>query len=235
MREDFFRQYYRHVADPTFRSSADLNPLEQLFYRFLNENFFFVQIGANNGRRFDPIHHLLKREGARVAGIAVEPVAEYFDELKETYRHIPSIRPILMAIHNTEREKTMFKIHPEKSGYPEYLKGMASFDKNNFLKDGIPETDLLTETVPCLPLQELLRRENVQKVHLLMIDTEGYDLEIIRSLDFEQFRPNLIHFEHRRQYGLVSDADLFAVTAKLMDAGYRVLLDGNDTLAYLEQ
>ena len=58
----FLEQNYHFHTDPRYRKSGDLNPLEQLIYKYIDDDFFFIQIGANNGKRYDPINHFITRE-----------------------------------------------------------------------------------------------------------------------------------------------------------------------------
>jgi hypothetical protein len=51
--------------------------------------FFFIQIGAADGRIGDPIHHLVERH--RWRGILVEPLPHMFAALRATYRHRPDL------------------------------------------------------------------------------------------------------------------------------------------------
>jgi len=235
IKRDFFEKNYRNINDPGYRSSGDLNPLDQLFYKYLNDDFFFIQIGANNGRRYDPIHHLLVREKQLIKGIAIEPVQEYFEELKLTYQDFPQIKLLKTAIHNTEKEATIYKINPALPDVPEHLKGMSSFDVRNFTKDGIAETDIVTEKVPCIALMDLIASEKISQLHLLQIDAEGYDIEIVKSIDFSKIKPKVINFEHRWQYNLIQDSALFKLLKTLIDNGYQIVLNGNDALAYLDE
>lgn len=234
IKEDFLQNHYHRNDDPAFRRSADLQPLEQLFYRYITDKFFFVQIGANNGMRYDPIHGLLAREKDKVAGICIEPVGEYFRELQDTYKHFPKIKLIRAAIHNSQTEAIVYKADNSSNGVEERLKGMASFDKTNFTKDGIPDSMIVAEKVPCLSFSNLISRENIKKLHLLQIDAEGYDLEIIRSINFQSIKPRIINFEHRWEYGLQPQEEIFSVLKILVDNGYQIVLNGNDALAYLD-
>ena len=234
MKTDFFETYYHNINDPHYRSSGDLNPLEQLFYKYVSDDFFFIQIGANNGQRYDPIHHLIVREKEHVKGIAIEPVEEYFDELQKTYKDFSQIKLIRKAIHNSISEGTIYKIVPGYSSIGEHLKGMSSFDKHNFTKEGISENDIITEKIPCISFMDLIETEKITKLHLLQIDAEGYDIEIIKSIDFNKIKPCIINFEHRWQYNLISETELFKVLRTLINNGYKLVLNGNDALAYIE-
>lgn len=233
IKNDFLKGQYRNINNPQFRNSGDLDPLEQLFYKYINDDFFFIQIGANNGQRHDPIHHLIARERTLVRGIAIEPVTEYFQELKETYKDFPGINLLHKAIHNSKTEETIYKINPDYQLIGEHLKGMSSFDIYNFTKEGIDEKDILAEKVDCTSLMELVNTENIPKIHLLQIDAEGYDTEIIKAIDFTKIKPLIINFEHRWHHNLTPEKDLFAVFRLLIDHGYKLVLNGNDALAYI--
>lgn len=228
----FLEQNYHFHTDPRYRKSGDLNPLEQLIYKYLEDDFFFIQIGANNGKRYDPIHHLITREKEFISGIAIEPVQEYFAELQSTYEDFPALKLLRKAIHNIDKECTIYKVNPLKDGLEEHLKGMSSFDITNLTKDGVLESDIIAENVPCISFMELIKTENVSKLHLLQIDAEGYDIDIINSIDFSIIKPSIINFEHRWKYGLVSEKDLFKVFDKLITHGYNIVFDGNDAIGY---
>src|SRR5690349_14899041 len=63
--------------------------LDVALQRFLHPDFFFVNIGANNGVDNDPIYPFIRRYGWR--GIVVEPVAYIFAELCRNYREFAGI------------------------------------------------------------------------------------------------------------------------------------------------
>ena len=64
-------------------------------------------------------------------------------------------------------------------------------------------------TVPALPLNEILSdRLLSSSIDLLNIDCEGYDLEILRSLDFKVWHPNVIAAEDT-SVGMESDLCVF--------------------------
>jgi hypothetical protein len=51
--------------------------------------------------------------------------------------------------------------------------------------------------VSTLPLSTLLDRNNVTKIDVLHIDTEGYDWIVLRQFDIGRFRPDVILFERK--------------------------------------
>jgi FkbM family methyltransferase len=233
IKTSFLEEQYRDINDPHFRNSGNLEPLEQLFYKYIDDDFFFIQIGANNGKRHDPIHHLLTSEKALVKGFAIEPVKEYFDELSVTYKDFQGISLLNKAIHNSKTEEIIYKINPQYQDIGEHLKGMSSFDISNFTKEGISEKDIIREKVSCVSLMDLIHEKKISKIHLLQIDAEGYDIEIIKSIDFTKIKPLVINFEHRWHHNLTPEKELFAAFRMLIDNGYKLVLNGNDTLAYI--
>jgi hypothetical protein len=89
---------------------------------------------------------------------------------------------------------------------------------------------LKTITVPALTLESLLAKHRVERVNLLQIDTEGFDFEIIKMIDFQRMKPEIIHYENnflnRRQKSECSRI--------LGEQNYALLNLGIDTIAYLQ-
>jgi hypothetical protein len=87
-----------------------------------------------------------------------------------------------------------------------------------------------TITVPALSLENLLAKHRVERVNLLQIDTEGFDFEIIKMIDFKRIKPEIIHYENnflnRRQKSECSRI--------LGGQNYALLNLGIDTIAYLQ-
>lgn len=81
------------------------------------------------------------------------------------------------------------------------------------------------EPVTCITFDMLLARHGLTRVDLLQIDAEGYDYEILRTIDFARVRPAVINYER-----VLLQHDEPACRAMLTAAGY-VLTDwGQDTL-----
>jgi FkbM family methyltransferase len=51
------------------------------------------------------------------------------------------------------------------------------------------------ETINCMTLKQLLKKNNVSKIDVLQIDTEGYDYKIFRQFDFNAFLPYFVKVE----------------------------------------
>lgn len=191
-------------------------------------NFFFIQIGANDGVRADDTYDFIIRH--RLRGIVIEPLHDMFIKLCENYVNHPQIIKINKAIHATEKQMTLYRIRKD-APVPDWCHGIASFDKNHFIggMKKIPDLDkyIIEETVECISLSRLLKEKKIQQLSFLQIDTEGYDFEIIKMIDFNKNRPKIIRYE----CACLSPADNLSCIKMLAKYGYVFYDDGNDIIA----
>ncbi len=79
--------------------------------------------------------------------------------------------------------------------------------------------------MPTLTLESVRAKHDLDGIDLLVVDTEGHDWEILRSVDFSALRPRLIVYEHFH----LSEPDRRAALDQFRALGYRVLEEGFDT------
>jgi FkbM family methyltransferase len=191
--------------------------------------FFFVQIGACDGRMDDPIYGWVRAFGWR--GVLVEPQGRFFGELVENYAGAEGLRFRQVAIDSVRRTRTLWTVADQPT-VPHWAGLLASFERDVILshREFLPEIDELLrgEEVECLPLNDLLGEAETDHIDLLQIDVEGFDHELIMALDFDRFRPSIIRFEHVH----LSDEDHAACLERLLANDYLVALEERDTLAY---
>jgi hypothetical protein len=92
----------------------------------------------------------------------------------------------------------------------------------------IPDIDERVETmeVPCVTFESLCRKHGLEDLDVLQIDTEGYDFEIIRSIDLGRYAPLMLIYEDMHL-----DADTrVACTELLAGYGYEGVPNGLDVL-----
>ncbi len=195
------------------------------------EDFFFVQVGANDGVRFDPIHSYVKAFQWR--GVLVEPVPYLFEELKANYRDAPQLHFERAALARKNGTAFFYTIRNEP-GLPDAVRGLGSLEREVILahKVLVPGLESLIEeiTVPAMTLMRLIEKHGAKKLDLLQIDTEGYDFEVLKMLDFSAIKPAIIHFEHIH----LSSTDWREACHLLASNGYRLAHMGSDTVAYLQ-
>lgn len=190
----------------------------------------FVQIGANDGISFDNLYSIVTSE--RWSGIVVEPLKDLFDRLSFNYQDYPKVVPVNVAIHPEKEQETIYRVNRQRlKDYPAWAAGIASMSKSHLLKNNIRDNDIVSENVMCRSMMDLLREYHCTDADVLQIDTEGFDAEIIKMIDFAEFRPIVVKFEWMN----LSNDDQRNVRKLLENSGYvfRVEPDGADCVAWL--
>ena len=93
--------------------------------------FKFVQIGANDGVRFDSLYSFVTNHSC--SGIVVEPLPDMFARLRTNYADYPQIIPVNKAIHETARTLSLFRVSLRRSALP----GLGKRDR--VLRSGAPD------------------------------------------------------------------------------------------------
>jgi len=221
-----------------FKMLIKKNFLDVRFHKFItnysrkHKDFFFIQIGANDGFKADPIYLYVRDFGWK--GIVIEPVRYLFEKLKENYKNIPGIVCENIAIGEKKEFKDFYMLkNSESKNLPLWYDEIGSFIKENVTryKDKIKEFDkyFISEKVKCLRISSLLNKYNIKKVDFLQIDTEGYDYEILKQIPFQKIKPSIIMFEDRH----LSDLQKGACKRLLSDNGYEIV-QLIDCFAYLK-
>jgi FkbM family methyltransferase len=185
-------------------------------------DFFFVQVGAHNGKDDDPIRPYVLRHHWR--GVLVEPHPAMFAELRANYAAEPQLRFENAAVGDADGTAVLHV--PRKASGAQSV-NLASFDRDVLARRVGASTPIDAITVPSLTINSLLAKHGVGDIALLQIDTEGYDFEILKRFDFATRKPSLIRYEHIN----LSRADREASLEFLRGHGYSLARDQIDTIA----
>lgn len=195
------------------------------------QNFFFVQVGSNDGISGDPIHALVKQHHWK--GILIEPVRYLYEKLVANYEGCHGLSFENAAVDKENGKKNFYYIRSVSGGgRMAWYEKLGSFSKEHALKhrDKIPDFDarLVEELVPCITFANVCRKYGVEKIDLLHIDAEGYDFEIIKTVPFDSVKPRMILYENKH----LSAGDKSACKQLLRSRGYK-FIKSKDTFAYL--
>jgi FkbM family methyltransferase len=209
------------------RLEPSLGPL-LAYGKLTRPDFFFVQVGANDGRRADPIHPFVERFGLR--GILLEPQPELFQKLRETYAHRPDLVLLEAAVAPHDGTISLHRVRPDPETIRTWVTGIASLDREvfaaNAARSGM-ESHVESISVRSIRPQTLLSQYQVPRISLLQIDTEGYDYEVIKLFDVPTIRPEMIHFEHKH----LPRRSWEECLEMLVSQGYQISYTFEDTLA----
>lgn len=192
--------------------------------------FSFIQVGANDGISFDALFDYLQRKKNIKTGIVIEPITEYFLELEKNYSDNQHIKCVNYALHPALNEVTLHKVKSTAMNeLPAWSKGIASILKSHHIKLGIPENQMTVEKVKALSFKELLNTFSPNQMHynLLQIDTEGFDAEIIKMIDFSTMKFDIIKFERVN----LEKEEYKNIEAYLQENSYFLLEQPEDTIA----
>jgi FkbM family methyltransferase len=112
---------------------------------------------------------------------------------------------------------------------PEYFDQLGSFDRTHITRHlgGVLEPFIIESKTEVCSLEECLLRNRIEKVHLLHIDAEGYDYEVLKTLNFDNHLPDAILIEHKH----LCSADREEMLSKLSNYHYSVDDCGGDYFA----
>lgn len=230
---------WKFVRSPFLRYFAFQDPIDCIFYAYsLDRQPFFIQIGSNDGVNGDPIYEFILNWNW--SGIKVEPVRYVFEKLEKNFRDFPNIilenSAIASLTAGTVEESSSQKFYYLRQDEiaPEWYSQLGSFSLATILKheQWIPDLQerLITSDVACLSFNQLCHKYNVDHIDIIHIDTEGYDFEIIKLIDFEKFTPSIVLYEHKH----LSTSDQAACRQHLANFGYQFVSTKRDTLAVLD-
>jgi len=169
------------------------NILNHLFSNTIVINI--IQIGANDGKRFDPLNKYLNKYDTKT--IFVEPIKEHFEKLKKNYSNKKNYIFENSAISDVDGYLEIFKVNENSLKlYDDHIAGISSFEKKHLLKHNVKSKHISSDKVNSLTIKSLVEKYNINNIDLLFIDVEGHEgkilLNFFQSIDL---RPIII-FEY---------------------------------------
>lgn len=230
--------YYQNIWTPK------PNTLETVLEEFStkNKDVFFVQVGGNDGFQNDLICKFVKRH--RWKGITVEPQIKPFQTLTSIYRK-DAVTPVNAAIDNENRTRKLYKVAFTDmrwaSGLSSFLRShLEEKIENGYIEKKSKKTGIALpkdkadwigfDEINCLTFETIFQKNNVQKIDILQVDTEGFDYEILKLFKFDHFLPKILIFESEN----LSPSDLAECRTWLGAKGYKFEVFGGDTLGILK-
>lgn len=228
-----------------FRPQPTLSPAQAAVAEVIRRpGFVIVQLGAYIGdTNNDPIFKAVSGPKAKSGGstvLLVEPVREYFEKLVGNYRHLPGVIFENVAVADRSGPASIFRlaVNPEDHGYPEWLSQLSSLKESRMREmweqyEAKPEYQefylkhRIEEPVTCVTFEELMSRHGLERVDLLQIDVEGFEYEILKTIDFTKFPIRFLNYER------VLLGENQSKTLELMRAsGFETIDHGQDTFCH---
>jgi FkbM family methyltransferase len=190
---------------------------------------YFIEIGANDGEQWDHLRPFILSRQWR--GIMVEPLPYAFERLRRNYDGLDRVALENVAIADDDGPLAFYYPGPlgAEEEVPEWYDGLGSRSRETLLRhaDLIPDLErrIVRIQVPCMSFESLCSKHRVEKLDLLLIDTEGYEYEIVKRIDLEAHHPRVLVYEH----SLLSSAERAQCRERVQRSGYATIEEAADT------
>ena len=154
-------------------------------------NGYFIDIGAYDGVKFSNSFYFEKNK--KWNGVAVEPNKQIFEKLQQN-RTCNLINGVVSDIDGQVE-------YMRVEGEGEMLSGIV----NNFAEKHIDRIDKsvedfggnkFIETVESHSINSIIKKFDINVISLLSIDTEGSELQILKTFPFDKIKPKVILVEN---------------------------------------
>jgi len=183
------------------------------------KNMKIIQIGANNGK--DNVFELINNyKDSLELAILIEPIPFIIEELENQYKNINNTIIENIAITEDETLDKMTLYYLGNSNYE-----VSSFSKNHVITHKPPGSSYPLESleVSCFTINKIMDKYNLVEIDYLFIDTEGLDVHIINSINFEKYKIKNIIFERIHSDGAFTVGENFdKICTYLSQRGYDI-------------
>ena len=178
----------------------------------------YVDVGAHHPMRFSNTYLLYKR-GWRGVNIDATPGS------MALFKRVRSRDTNLEIGVTAKAEDRDFYIFDEPA--------LNTFDAERAKSlDRPPYRIVAVRKVRCAPLAQILREHRIDKIDLLTIDAEGFDFEVLQTLDWTATKPRVVLTEQfSRDMQTLVDTETHRF---LHDRGYRLIAKTWNSVFYVQ-
>jgi FkbM family methyltransferase len=197
---------FKSIVTNVVLSEGDWFENEMEFWRnWLKPGMTVIDVGANAGVY---AFSAARRVGSEGKVIAVEPFPNCVEYLRETCRVNQLDWVKVYGVAASDQSGT---VHLSIQGASE-LNEVVAGDR-----EMLPPGQYVD--VPCLTLDSLIEQEKLQNVHILKLDAEGHEINVLRGCDriLSEFAPVILY-----ENVAGSQGSNYAVADFLQQKGYRL-------------
>jgi FkbM family methyltransferase len=198
-------------AERAEREYFGLNELDRKIEEYIpQETGFFVEVGA-----FDGINQsntlYFERKGWR--GLLIEPVPDTFEKCKKNRPLAKVVNAACVGFDYPGDEISLIDV-----GLMSLIEGARSTkeEQDEWIRRGEELQNLTSKKCqsPAKTLTSILDEQGRHHIDLLSLDVEGYELHVLKGLDFSRHRP---------KYIVAEDSAVSDIVGFLQSQGYKIL------------
>jgi FkbM family methyltransferase len=162
-------------------------------------NFDLIVIGACHGFWLE---NDVKKCSNKV--LLIEPVKYNFDQLKNRFKNYKNIIFENIAIGDKNESIDFFYVLESSIDKlkKHWASGIGSFSKEHILKHRTKRFQITEEDIKCIKIKaitfnKLIEKYKIEYINKLIIDAEGFDYNIIKSIDLKKIFIKEIIFEKK--------------------------------------
>jgi len=179
---DFYGYYFDGYAQKSYSQEGEDMILQRFFEK--QETGFYVDVGAHHPRRFSNTY-LFYKKGWNGINIDAMP-----NSMKQFNKSRPRDINIEKPISEKKQILTYYGFNePALNGFSRELSEERNGKNGYFIE--------FTHNIETCTLEEILNNNlpDNQEIDFLSIDVEGLDFEVLKSNNFEKYRPKVILIE----------------------------------------
>lgn len=158
-----------------------------------------VQIGTN--KSFDDLsNYLINNYESIEFGLFVEPNSLHIDSIKKCYEKYNNINIENIAIKTPSQKENNIIIYYHTEDIPNYEISSCNIDHIiahiNWPGSSLIGGEIKSFTVPCMTIDDLFCKYQIEELDWLCLDVEGLDAEILLTTDWKKYKIKKFEFEH---------------------------------------
>jgi FkbM family methyltransferase len=189
-----------------------------------------IQVGSNDGVSNDPLYESILKHKRK--SFLVEPIDYLADKLRLLHGGNSFVIVCEFAIHPNSNAVDFFHLSKDAQKqmgdlWKPWFDQIGSFSRQHLIKHSPTIEPFIQKTsITCKTLNQLIVDNNVSSVSILHIDAEGFDLEVLRSMDLDKVKPHMIMLEHKH----LNMYPLFSLIGDMRRRGYLARVYHDDIL-----
>jgi FkbM family methyltransferase len=189
-----------------------------------------IQVGSNDGVSNDPLYESILRHKRK--SFLVEPIDYLAAKLRLLHEKNSFVIICEFAIHPSSNAVDFFHLPKDAQRqmgdlWKPWFDQIGSFSKQHLIKHSSTIEPFIQKTsISCKTLNQLIIDNKVSSVSILHIDAEGFDLEVLGSMNLDKVRPHMIMLEHKH----LNLGPLFLLIKDMKRRGYVAYVYHDDIL-----